>query len=236
MASFKNADYREINKFDRLANIWWDLSGEMGTLHTINPLRITFILEGLSRQYPKILDVGCGGGILTEALAKTGALVTGIDLSQVSIQIAKQHAESQGIDIDYRYEDIEDFSHEQAGTYDAVTCMEMLEHVPEPGRVVMACARAVKPGGSVFFSSINRSLKSFLFAMVVGEYFLHLLPRGTHNYHKLIRPKELKQWAEENRLKFSRISSLMYNPLTGKFKLAAQKEDVNYLVHFIKIA
>jgi 2-polyprenyl-6-hydroxyphenyl methylase/3-demethylubiquinone-9 3-methyltransferase len=208
----------------------------MGTLHTINPLRLAFILEKLSVKNLKILDVGCGGGIFSEALAKAGAMVTGIDLSEVSIQVAQRHAKAQGIEIDYHYEDIEDFSHEHAGTFDVVTCMEMLEHVPQPARIVAACARVLRPGGSAFFSSINRTFKSFLFAILAGESILHLLPRGSHIYHKLIRPIELKEWAEENGLVYSRISSLMYNLFTGKFKIVSQKEDVNYLVHFVKAA
>jgi 2-polyprenyl-6-hydroxyphenyl methylase/3-demethylubiquinone-9 3-methyltransferase len=236
MASNKNVDDREINKFDKLSEIWWDPHGEMGTLHTINPLRLAFILEKISVHNLRILDVGCGGGILSEALAKAGAKVTGIDLSQGSIQVAQSHAEAQGIEIDYLYEDIEDFSHNHSGAFDIVTCMEMLEHVPQPAKIVAACARVLRPGGSAFFSSINRTFKSFLFAILAGEYILHLLPRGSHTYYKLIRPKELKEWAEGSGLVFSRISSLMYNLFTGKFKIVSQKEDVNYLVHFIKTA
>jgi 2-polyprenyl-6-hydroxyphenyl methylase/3-demethylubiquinone-9 3-methyltransferase len=236
MASFENADSQEIDKFDKVSDFWWDPRGEMRTLHTINPLRMGFILEKLVVQDLKILDVGCGGGILSEALAKAGAQVTGIDLSRASIQVARQHAQQQGVNIDYRFEDIDEFTQNEAGSFDAVTCMEMLEHVPYPHKIVAECSKALKPGGSVFFSTINRTLKSFLFAIVVGEYILHLLPRGSHNYHKLILPRELNHWAQESGLEFLKVASLIYNPITCKFKLVAGKEDVNYLVHFIKKA
>jgi 2-polyprenyl-6-hydroxyphenyl methylase/3-demethylubiquinone-9 3-methyltransferase len=234
MKSFENADKKEIEKFDRVSQIWWDPKGEMGTLHTINPLRTNFIMERLTVSDPRILDVGCGGGILSEALAKAGAQVTGLDLSEASIQVAKQHAQQQGLEVDYRYESVQDVAHQQAGTFDAVTCMEMLEHVPEPGKIVAACAQALKPGGQAFFSTINRTPKAFLFAIIGGEYILRLLPRGTHTYSKLIRPQELKDWTHEAGLEFVRLASLMYNPFTRTFKVAAGKEDVNYMAHFIK--
>ncbi|MCL4529391.1 MAG: bifunctional 2-polyprenyl-6-hydroxyphenol methylase/3-demethylubiquinol 3-O-methyltransferase UbiG [Chloroflexi bacterium] len=234
MKSFENVDNKEIDKFDRVSQIWWDPKGEMGTLHTINPLRTNFIMEKLTVRDPKILDVGCGGGILSEALAKTGAQVMGIDLSQASIEVARQHAQKQGLQIDYHYESVDEIARKHAGSFDVVTCMEMLEHVPEPGKIVAACAQALKPGGRAIFSTINRRPKAFLFAIIGGEYILRLLPRGTHTYQKLIQPQELKNWAQENGLEFSRLSSLMYNPLTGTFKIAAGKEDVNYMVHFIK--
>ncbi len=234
MTQLNNFDEKEIDKFDSVAQIWWDTEGEMGTLHTINPLRTKFITEKLTVAAPKALDVGCGGGILSEALAKSGAQVTGIDLSQPSLEAARQHAESQDLSIEYRLASAEEISQEQAGSYDIVTCMEMLEHVPEPEKVVAACAQALKPGGHAFFSSINRTLKAFLFAIIGGEYILRLLPRGTHTYSKLIRPTELKQWSQNNGLEFARLASLMYNPLTGNFKVAHNKEDVNYMMHFIK--
>ncbi len=234
MKSFENADNKEINKFDRVSQIWWDLKGEMGTLHTINPLRTNFIMEKLNGGSPRILDVGCGGGILSEALAKAGAQVTGLDLSEASIQVAKQHAQQQGLNIDYRYESVEEVAQKNVGSFDVVTCMEMLEHVPEPGKVVAACAQALKPGGHAFFSTINRTPKAFLFAIIGGEYVLRLLPRGTHTYSKLIRPTELKNWNREARLDFVRLASLMYNPITRTFKVATGKEDVNYMAHFIK--
>ncbi len=234
MTTFDNADNREIDKFDRVSQIWWDPKGEMGTLHTINPLRTKFIMERIPTPNPKILDVGCGGGILSEALAKAGAQVTGLDLSEASLQVARRHAQQQGLNIDYRYESTEAFAGNQAGMFDAVACMEMLEHVPEPGKVVAACAQALKPGGFAFFSTINRTLKAFLFAIVGGEYILRLLPRGTHTYSKLIRPVELKAWNREAGLEFVRLASLMYNPLARSWKVAPDKEDVNYMAHFKK--
>jgi 2-polyprenyl-6-hydroxyphenyl methylase/3-demethylubiquinone-9 3-methyltransferase len=234
MKSIENVDNKEIDKFDKVSQIWWDPKGEMGTLHTINPLRTNFILEKLTVKNPKILDVGCGGGILSEALAKAGAQVTGTDLSEASLQAARHHAQKGGLEIEYLYERVEDLAEKRAGTYDIVTCMEMLEHVPDPNQVIAACVKALKPGGNIFFSTINRTPKAFLFAIIGGEYILRLLPRGTHTYSKLIKPSELKSWSKQNGLEFSRIASLMYNPFTGTFKVAAGKEDVNYMAHFIK--
>src|SRR5512138_1233623 len=234
MSRFTNTDTDEIKKFDNVANIWWDLKGEMGTLHTINPLRTKFITDGLPLAGRKVLDVGCGGGILTEALARSGAQAIGIDLSNDSIEAAKVHARQQGLDIDYRYENIEETASKHAGEFDAITCMEMLEHVPEPNKIIAACSRLLKPGGHAFFSTINRTPKAFLFVIIGGEYILRLLPRGTHTYKKLIRPSELKQWAQESGLEFRRLASLIYNPFTGKFKVVEEKEDNNYFAHFIK--
>jgi len=233
MSQFINTDTEEIKKFDEVANIWWDLKGEMGTLHTINPLRTKFITDGLDLAGRKVLDVGCGGGILSEALAKANAHVTGIDLSKDSIEAAKVHTRQQGLDIDYRYENIEETASKQAGEYDAITCMEMLEHVPEPGKIIAACSKLLKPGGHAFFSTINRTPKAFVFVIFGGEYILRLLPRGTHTYKKLIRPSELKQWAQESGLEFRRLASLIYNPFTRIFKVA-EVEDNNYMAHFVK--
>lgn len=234
MTVFDNFDEKEIKKFDDVADIWWDLDGEMRTLQTINPLRVGFIAEKMTIKSPKILDVGCGGGILSEALARTGAQVTGIDLSKGAIEAAREHAQAGGLTIDYKVTNVEDIAQAKEGSFDVVTCMEMLEHVPDPERIVAACAKAIKPGGLAFFSSINRTPKAFLFVIIGGEYILRLLPRGTHTYSKLIRPRELKQWSHKYGLEFARLASLMYNPFTGKFKVAHNKEDNNYMMHFIK--
>jgi len=232
MTQFTNADNAELAKFDNVSAIWWDPKGEMGTLHTLNPLRTTFVMDNFPGQRPRILDVGCGGGILSEALARAGAQVTGIDLSPLSIKAAERHAREQGLDIDYRYQSVEDVAMANTGTFDAVTCMEMLEHVPHPKEIIAACALALKPGGQAFFSTINRTLKGFLFAIVGGEYILHLLPRGSHTFRKLIRPPELKGWAQESGMRFVRVSSLMFNPFNRGFKVADGRADVNYMMHF----
>jgi 2-polyprenyl-6-hydroxyphenyl methylase/3-demethylubiquinone-9 3-methyltransferase len=233
MSLFTNSDTEEIKKFDDVAQVWWDPKGSMGTLHTINPLRTKFITDGLNLSGRKVLDVGCGGGILTEALARCGAQATGIDLSNESIEAAKVHARQQELDIEYRYENIDETASRHAGEFDAITCMEMLEHVPEPKKIIAACSRLLKPGGHAFFSTINRTPKAFVFVIFGGEYILRLLPRGTHTYRKLIRPNELKQWAQESGLDFRRLSSLIYNPFTRKFKVA-DVEDNNYMAHFVK--
>lgn len=234
MKTFENADRKEIEKFDKVSQTWLYSNGEMKMLHAINPLRTRFVMERLSQPNPRILDVGCGGGILSAALARAGAQVTGLDLSEALIRVAKQYAQEQGLNIDYRYESIQAFAETRSASFDAVACMEVLEHVPDPGKVLAACAQLLKPGGQAFFSTLNRTPKAFLFAIIAGEYFLHLLPRGSHTYSKLIRPQELKRWAGESGLEFVRTASLMYNPFTRTFKITADKEDINYIAHFIK--
>lgn len=234
MNQFSNADAQEIAKFNRVSTLWWDAHGKMGMLHTINPLRLKFIVEQIDTAQPRVVDVGCGGGILTEALAKTGAQTTGIDLSELSLEVARQHAQTHGLDIDYRYQNAEQLALEQSASFDVVTCMEMLEHVPDPAQVIAACARALKPGGKAIFSTINRNAKAFLFAIVGGEYVLRLLPRGTHSYRKLIRPDEMRAWAAAAGLEFTGIASLMYNPLTRRFRVDNGREDVNYMASFVK--
>lgn len=234
MTDSPNVDAAEIAHFDRIAQLWWDPHGKMGQLHAINGLRLRFITDRLTGTAPRVVDVGCGGGILAEALAKHGARVTGIDLSTLSLKVARQHAARGALAIDYREIDVETLAREEAGTFDAVTCMEMLEHVPEPARVIAACARLLKPGGVAFFSTINRNLKAFAFAIVAGEYILGLLPRGTHSYRKLIRPTEMRAWASAAGLQFNAVASLMYHPLKRSFRVAPGREDINYMASFTK--
>lgn len=232
MSASPNVDVAEIAHFNRMAELWWDPNGKMGQLHAINDLRLAFITDRISVSVPRIVDVGCGGGILTEALAKRGARVTGIDLSELSLKVARQHAERGGLSIDYRLMDVETLATAQAGQFDAVTCMEMLEHVPHPDQVIAACARLLKPGGMAFFSTINRNPKAFAFAIVAGEYILGLLPRGTHHYAKLIKPVEMRSWANNAGLEFKAVASLMYNPLRRRFRVAPDREDINYMACF----
>ncbi len=224
-----NADPAELAKFSDLAHRWWDPESEFRPLHQINPLRLEWI-NGLSPlQGQRVLDVGCGGGILADAMARKGAQVTGIDLSTKALRVAQLHAlEAQTPDIEYREVSVETLAQEQPGSFDMVTCMEMLEHVPDPDSVVRACAALVKPGGWVFFSTINRNLKSCLFAIVGAEYVLNMLPRGTHEYAKFIRPSELAASCRAAELDLLRTRGLEYNPITQRYWLSADT-SVNYL-------
>jgi len=228
-----NVDPRETEKFSGLAAAWWDPKGPMHALHAINPLRTSFITGDFDVRGLKALDVGCGGGLLTESLSRLGAQVTGIDLSQEILELAKMHAAQQSLDVDYRYMNAEQLSEERPNTFDVVTCMEVLEHIPQPEQVVSACSRLLKPGGHAFFATLNRSLKSFAFAIVGAEYVLHLLPIGSHTYGNLIRPDELRSWARKNNLEFVSSASVVYNLITRKFSIAPH-HDVSYMMHFTR--
>ncbi|MBI4809061.1 MAG: bifunctional 2-polyprenyl-6-hydroxyphenol methylase/3-demethylubiquinol 3-O-methyltransferase UbiG [Nitrosomonadales bacterium] len=224
-----NADPVEIEKFSQLAHKWWDPNSEFKPLHEINPLRLGYIdrIEQLSGK--TVLDVGCGGGILSESMAGLGAKVTGIDLADKSLQVAKLHLLESGKQVEYRKVAVEDLAAERPGQYDLVTCMEMLEHVPDPAAVVAACAKLAKPGGHVFFSTLNRNPKSYLFAIIGAEYVLNLLPRGTHDFAKFIKPSELAQWCRNAGLDVSDVTGMSYNPLDKSYSLG-RDSSVNYMV------
>jgi 2-polyprenyl-6-hydroxyphenyl methylase/3-demethylubiquinone-9 3-methyltransferase len=220
-----NADPAELAKFSALAHRWWDPQGEFRPLHDINPLRLDWIAQHASLGGARVLDVGCGGGILAEAMAKRGARVTGIDLSEKALRVAQLHLLESKLEIRYEMAAAEDF----AGEFDVVTCMELLEHVPDPSRMVAACARLVRPGGQVFFSTINRNPKSYLFAVVGAEYVLGLLPKGTHDYARFIKPSELARWTRAAGLRTDELIGMTYNPITRRYRLEGDC-DVNYLV------
>ncbi|OUY07789.1 bifunctional 2-polyprenyl-6-hydroxyphenol methylase/3-demethylubiquinol 3-O-methyltransferase UbiG [Acinetobacter populi] len=230
-----NVDPQEIAKFEALADKWWDQTSEFRPLHQINPLRLNWIDEksgGLAGK--KVLDVGCGGGILAESMAYRAQSVLGIDMGEAPLAVARIHAAQADVkNIEYRQIPVEQLAQEQAGQYDVVTCMEMLEHVPDPASIVKACYDLVKPGGDVFFSTINRNPKSYLFAIIGAEYLLRLLPKGTHDYHKFIRPSELAAAIRQSGLQLKAMTGLHYNPLTKHYWLAPNV-DVNYMVHTVK--
>ncbi|MEX0708859.1 MAG: bifunctional 2-polyprenyl-6-hydroxyphenol methylase/3-demethylubiquinol 3-O-methyltransferase UbiG [Woeseia sp.] len=227
----QNVDTGEIAKFDALAASWWDPHGEFRPLHEINPLRLDYIRQRASLHGALVLDVGCGGGILSESMDKAGARVTGIDLAERALAVARLHQVESGSSVEYVQAGAESFADGHAGEFDVVTCLEMLEHVPSPGDVVDACTRLVKPGGHLFFSTINRNPKAFLFAIVGAEYLLRLLPAGTHEYEKFIRPSELEEWARHAGLELQGMIGLHYNPLTREYSLGPNV-DVNYMMHF----
>jgi len=224
-----NADPAELQKFGALAHRWWDPEGDMRPLHEINPIRLDWIDRLASLPGKRVLDVGCGGGILAEAMAQRGARVTGIDLSPKPLRVAQLHALESGVTVEYREASAESLATESPAAFDIVTCLEMLEHVPDPASTVRACSTLTRPGGWVFFSTINRNPKSFLFAIVGAEYVLRLLPRGTHEYAKFIRPSELAAMARAAGLELVEVLGLTYNPLTRRFALG-RDTDVNYLV------
>jgi 2-polyprenyl-6-hydroxyphenyl methylase/3-demethylubiquinone-9 3-methyltransferase len=224
-----NADPAELEKFSQLAHRWWDPTSEFKPLHDINPLRLGYI-DRIARVAGKtVLDVGCGGGILSESLADKGAQVTGIDLGDKALQVAKLHLLESGRKVEYRKVAVETLADERPGSYDVVTCMEMLEHVPDPAAVVAACARLVKPGGYLFFSTLNRNPKSYLFAVIGAEYVLNLLPRGTHEYAKFIKPSELAQFCRNAGLNVFDVTGMSYNPLSREYSLG-RDTDVNYMI------
>lgn len=225
-----NADPREIAQFEALAYKWWDPSGEFKPLHQINPLRLDFVAERATLDRAQVLDVGCGGGILSESMAGLGARVVGIDLAETSLAVARLHLLESGLDVDYRHSSVELLADTMPGEFDVVTCMEMLEHVPDPGSAIEACARLVRPGGSLFFSTINRNPKAYLMAVLGAEYLLRLLPAGTHDYSKFIKPSELAAWCREAGLVVEELTGLHYRPLSRDFYLGPNV-DVNYLVH-----
>ena len=225
-----NVDRAEIAKFEALAHRWWDRHSEFKPLHDINPLRANYIDRHAAVAGKKLLDVGCGGGILAEAMAQRGATVTGIDMGEAPLAVARLHLLESGLDINYQQSTAEAFAATHAGKFDIVTCLEMLEHVPDPGSVIKACATLVKPGGHCFFSTINRNPKSYLMAIVGAEYMLRMLPRGTHDYQKLIRPAELAGGLREAGLILDEVIGMTYNPITRQYRLNSKDMDVNYLV------
>ena len=230
-----NVDPAEIAKFEELASRWWDSQGEFKPLHEINPLRLQYIDQRVGLSGKKVLDVGCGGGILAESMARSGADVIGIDMGKAPLTVARLHAMEAEIDLEYRQITVEELAEEMPGQFDAVTCMEMLEHVPDPASIIKACYKLVKPGGDVFMSTLNRNPKSFMFAVVGAEYIMQMLPKGTHDYKKFIKPSELSNWARQADLELKDITGLSYNPLTKAYKLG-RDVSVNYMAHYLRPA
>ena len=230
----KNLDPEEVKKFNDIAEKWWDLEGEFKPLHQINPLRLNFIKERTSLKGKRILDIGCGGGILTEALSEAGAEVIGIDASPQTIGVAKSHAYTVNSKATYLESTVEDFlANNQNDLFDVITCLEMLEHVPEPDKIIESCCALLKDDGDIFLSTINRNPRSFLFAIIGAEYILNLLPKGTHEYSKLIKPSELAGWIRKSGLILKETIGLSYNPITDHYWLGKDIQ-VNYMVHVTK--
>jgi 2-polyprenyl-6-hydroxyphenyl methylase/3-demethylubiquinone-9 3-methyltransferase len=236
MSNKQNVDPQEIAKFEAMASRWWDRNSDFKPLHDINPLRANYIDEHSPVAGKRLVDIGCGGGILAEAMAQRGAVVTGIDMGEAPLAVAKLHQLESGVDVDYRRSTAEQLAAEEGETYDIVCCLEMLEHVPDPGAVVAACAALAKPGGALYFSTINRNPKSFAFAIVGAEYILKLLPAGTHEYAKFIKPSELAGWLREAGLVLGGMTGLTYNPLTRHYRLNETDVSVNYMVRATKPA
>ncbi len=229
----ENVSAQELRKFESSAHDWWNPQGDFRTLHDLTPLRVDYIQSRAQIDNQRILDVGCGGGLLCEALARQGGILTGIDLSKSSLEAARAHMQETQLQIDYRLSSAETFAEAEAEGYAAVVCLELLEHVPDPASTVAACARLTQPGGNLFFSTINRNLKSYLFAVLGAEYVLRLLPRGTHDYRRLVRPSELVQAANTSSLVLRDLSGVSYHPLSRRCKLS-RDTSINYIVHFHK--
>ncbi|MBV1876672.1 MAG: bifunctional 2-polyprenyl-6-hydroxyphenol methylase/3-demethylubiquinol 3-O-methyltransferase UbiG [Pseudomonadales bacterium] len=229
-----NVDPREVAKFDDLARKWWDTNSEFKPLHDINPLRMEYILSHVSIAGSEVLDVGCGGGILTESLAKAGARVTGIDMAAKPLKVAKLHRHESNLEINYQLSTIEAFATmnngEHQAKFDVITCLEMMEHVPDPGSVIQACKTLLKPGGHLFLSTINRNAKAYLMLVIGAEYLLNMLPRGTHDYDKFIKPSELAGWLRQSSFELNDISGMSYNPVSKGYRLSKSTE-VNYLIY-----
>lgn len=235
MTEHQNVNPSEIAKFESIAQRWWDLDGEFKPLHEINPLRLDFINNKCNGLFDKkTLNLGCGGGILSESMAKLGAQVTGIDMGTEPLNVAKLHSLETGVEVNYIQSTAEAFSEDNAESFDVVTCMEMLEHVPDPASVIAAVSKLVKPGGKVFFSTLNKTIKSYLFAILGAEHILKLVPKGTHDHKKFIKPSTLIAWAEHKGLKVKASAGLNYNPLSGQYKLN-QDVSVNYILYFEKV-
>ena len=228
-----NVDAAELNKFSELAHKWWDKTSEFKPLHDINPLRLNYIDKAVSLNGKTVLDVGCGGGILSESMAECSAKVTGIDLGEKALRIAQLHSLESGVAVDYQLISVEALAEQQPASFDVVTCLEMLEHVPNPASVVAACAKLVKSGGHVFFSTINRNTKAYLLAVIGAEYVLNMLPRGTHDYAKFIKPSELAGWMRPAGLSLQHQIGMSYNPITQHYWLDSNV-SVNYMMHAIK--
>ena len=229
-----NVDPAEIAKFEAMASRWWDPSSEFKPLHDINPLRANWIDDFSEVKGKTLIDVGCGGGLLAEAMAYRGAQVTGIDMGEAPLNVAKLHRLESELDIDYRQATAEEMAEDLPEHFDVVTCMEMLEHVPDPGAVIQACADLAKPGAHLYFSTINRNPKAFAFAIVGAEYILNMLPKGTHEYGKFIKPSELARWIRAAGLEVTDMTGMTYNPLTQRYKLEERDVSVNYMVRAIK--
>ena len=229
-AANHNVDHAEISKFEALASRWWDPQSEFKPLHEINPLRLDYIDQRSNISGKRVLDVGCGGGILAESMALRGAEVTGIDMGEAPLEVAKLHMLESGANLEYHQITAEALADEMPGQFDVVTCMEMLEHVPNPGSVIAACAALVKPGGQIFFSTINRNPKAYLFAIIGAEYLLRMLPKGTHDFSKFIRPSEMEGWTRTAGLELNELTGMVYNPFSQQYSLGRDL-DVNYLAH-----